>query len=141
MNQEQENQTRAEWTKFGVLSGILFVVVLVVALVRPLIFGQIVPLVMGEGLTLPTPSSAELPTKTPTEIPEGTAVPSATEPVANPAPADPTATPTVHVVQPGETINAIARQYNVGTADIIARNNLTNPNLIKAGDILIIPTP
>ncbi len=140
MNQEQENQTRAEWTKFGVLTGILFVVVLVVALVRPLIFGRIVPLVMGEGLTLPTPPAAELPPKTPTEIPEET-VPPATEPAADPAPADPTATPTIHAVQPGETINAIARQYNVGVADIVARNNLTNPNLIKAGDILIIPTP
>jgi len=137
MNQEQENQTRTEWTKFGVLTGIFFVVALVVALARPLIFGRIVPLVMGEGLTLPTPPAAELPPQTPTEIPESTAVPSAT----NPAPANPTATPTIHVVQPGETINAIARQYNLSVANIVARNNLANPNLIKAGDTLIIPVP
>lgn len=139
MNEAQENRTRAEWTKFGALAGILFVVVLVVALVRPLIFGRIVPLVMGEGLTLPTPPSAELPPKTPTETPDaGTAVP---EPTTEPAPAAATATPTIHTVQSGETINAIARQYEVAVADIIAANNLANPNLIKAGDTLVIPLP
>ncbi|MFQ5434293.1 MAG: LysM peptidoglycan-binding domain-containing protein [Anaerolineae bacterium] len=138
MNEAQEDQTRAEWTKFGVLAGVLFVVVLVVAVVRPLIFGRIVPVVMGDGLSLPTPPFAELPPSKPTETPDtGTAV---LAPTAEPVPV-PTATPVIHTVQPGETINAIARQYDVAVADIIAANNLANPNLIKAGDTLIIPLP
>ena len=45
----------------------------------------------------------------------------------------------IHTVQPGEGIYAIARQYGVTPEQIIAANNLANPNLIYPGDQLIIP--
>lgn len=48
-------------------------------------------------------------------------------------------TPTQHTVQSGETIFSIARLYNVDPDEIIALNNLANPNLIKPGDVLQIP--
>ncbi len=44
-----------------------------------------------------------------------------------------------HVVAWGETIEIIAAQYGVSAEDIVAANNLTNPDLIRAGDVLIIP--
>jgi LysM repeat protein len=44
-----------------------------------------------------------------------------------------------HVVAWGETIEIIAGQYGVSAEDIVAANNLTDPDLIRAGDVLIIP--
>lgn len=52
MNEEEAattNDARSEWIKFGVLVAVFVIVILVVALSRPLIFGRIVPAVMGEG--------------------------------------------------------------------------------------------
>ncbi|GAB4419635.1 MAG: hypothetical protein Kow00106_15890 [Anaerolineae bacterium] len=48
--------------------------------------------------------------------------------------------PVVHIVQAGEGIYAIARQYGVSPEAIIQANNLANPNLIYPGQELIIPT-
>jgi LysM repeat protein len=44
-----------------------------------------------------------------------------------------------HVVAWGETISIIAARYGVTVEDIVAANNLTDPDLIRAGDVLIIP--
>ena len=44
-----------------------------------------------------------------------------------------------HVVQPGETLNQIARQYGVSVEDLAFANGITNPNLIYAGQVLTIP--
>ena len=44
-----------------------------------------------------------------------------------------------HVVQPGETLNQIARQYGVSVDDLAFANGITNPNLIYAGQVLTIP--
>ncbi|MCO6451277.1 MAG: LysM peptidoglycan-binding domain-containing protein [Caldilineales bacterium] len=45
----------------------------------------------------------------------------------------------VHVVQPGETLTAIAAKYGVTPAAIIQANALTEPNRIVSGQQLIIP--
>jgi hypothetical protein len=47
----------------------------------------------------------------------------------------------VHVVQPGENLYRISLQYGVSQAAIQQRNNLTNPNQLRAGQQLIIPAP
>ncbi len=47
---------------------------------------------------------------------------------------------TVHVVQPGENLFRISLRYNVSMADIAAANNISNVNLIFAGQQLIIPS-
>jgi LysM repeat protein len=39
----------------------------------------------------------------------------------------------------GETIEIIAARYGVSVEDIVAANNLADPDLIRAGDVLIIP--
>lgn len=46
---------------------------------------------------------------------------------------------TVHVVQPGEWIWQIARNYGVDPNAIIAANDLVNPSLVYPGQELIIP--
>ncbi len=67
-----------------------------------------------------------------TPTPAG-ATPSGTPPVPG--------TETTHVVQSGETIYSIARQYSVDPDAIIAANGITNPSLIYPGQTLIIPAP
>lgn len=78
-----------------------------------------------------------------------TVVGTGTSPTATPVPGvTPTAVPTTtpggqgfpYVVQWGDTLYSIARKYNVTAQALITANNLTNPNLIRAGQVLIIPT-
>lgn len=45
----------------------------------------------------------------------------------------------VHTVKRGETLFAIAQLYNVTTAEIVAANQIANPNQLQAGQKLIIP--
>lgn len=45
----------------------------------------------------------------------------------------------VHVVQPGETLSAIARRYGTTVAELTAANNIADPNLIRPGQQLTIP--
>ena len=47
---------------------------------------------------------------------------------------------TTYVVQPGDTLSSIARSFNTTVSAIVSANNITNPNLIYAGQTLIIPT-
>ena len=53
-----------------------------------------------------------------------------------------TVTPTnpVHVVRAGETLSAIARQHNADVNELVQLNNIANPNLIRVGQILQLPT-
>jgi len=44
----------------------------------------------------------------------------------------------VHTVQSGDTLNSIAVAYGVPASEISARNNITNPGLIRPGDVLVI---
>ncbi len=46
---------------------------------------------------------------------------------------------TSHTVQPGETLSQIARQYGVTEADLLALNNLEEPDTIIVGQQLIVP--
>ena len=46
-----------------------------------------------------------------------------------------------HVVQQGETLSTIARDYGVTVEDIMAANQISNANLIQVGQSLIIPGP
>jgi LysM repeat protein len=44
-----------------------------------------------------------------------------------------------YVVQPGDQLGRIAERYGVGYSQLIALNNITNPNQIMVGQSLIIP--
>ena len=151
MMEEQTNPSD-EWRKFGILVAIMLGTVLVVALIRPFIFGRVVPAIMGEGLTtapltidttVPKPEPTASPT---TEEDTETAMPETAENESPNTPANPEEFPTaapaiIHTIQPGETLYAIARRYNTTIEAIKQANNIQNTNDIKAGDQLIIPQP
>jgi LysM repeat protein len=45
----------------------------------------------------------------------------------------------MHTVRPGETIASIAQEYNVTPEQIVAANDLSDANLIRVGQELLIP--
>lgn len=80
----------------------------------------------------PSPVGPPAPTPSPTPVPSPTGIP--TVPPPSPSPG-----PLLHTVQPGETLAGIARAYAVSLAELIAVNSIQDPNLIQAGQVLIIP--
>jgi len=50
-----------------------------------------------------------------------------------------TSSAVTHIVQPGETLNSIAVDYGVDPAALASANNLTNRNLVRVGQVLVIP--
>lgn len=87
----------------------------------------------------PTPTvelAAALPTATLTPPPTMT-------PTFEPATPEPSATPAVitHTVKAGETLGGIARFYGASIEDVLTLNNLTNANVVKVGQDLLIPVP
>lgn len=152
---ERQGSNLGEYIKFVILALILLGTPVVIALISPLIFGQIVPAVLGSHLpTSPPPVSvpgdqvvepdtAETPGVTLPTDPQtgigGEATPTSTSTQIPPEP-----TPTDirnHIVQSGETLEAIARQYGLTAAELAAANNIQNPDRIIIGTSLIIPSP
>jgi LysM repeat protein len=76
----------------------------------------------------PTPTRALLPT-TAVEASVPTVPPTET---ATPA-------PLVYTVKAGDTLSGIAQTYGVSVQDIVAVNNLANPDVLNIGQELIIP--
>lgn len=90
-----------------------------------------------------TPSEPRLITQLP-EIQAITALREPNESIANPSVAESfnSADPLVTVayrVNRGDTLNVIARQYGVSVAELIAANNITNPNQIEVNQEIRIP--
>lgn len=53
----------------------------------------------------------------------------------------PTPTPSgLYVVQPGDTLSALAEDFGTSVDEIMAANGLTDPNALQAGQTLIIPS-
>jgi len=44
-----------------------------------------------------------------------------------------------HTVQRGDTLGSISAQYDVSMEDIMAANNIENPNFLQVDEVLIIP--
>ncbi len=84
--------------------------------------------------TLPTrratASTAPLPTR------PGTQAPTATAPLA--ASLTP-ALPRTYVVRPGDTLKSIAAALGVSLANLMRVNDITNPDALQVGHVLIIP--
>ncbi len=77
------------------------------------------------------PSASAGASSQPTEAPRRTPTPIPTV-VETPA-------PFVYVVQPGDHLINIANQFGVDIQDVMALNNITNPNRIQVGQELLIP--
>ena len=162
-----EDDRSSELIKFGLLVLVFVVIVVVVALARPFIFDKLVPAIMGTDLT-PTPAVGVGGAEEATAVPAAETVPApgstgegqgdvflpaltSDEPdgggegetavTSTPEPAAETAVPSpiTHVVQPGDTLTKIARQYNVSVQALMQANNLLNANYIQVGQTLVIP--
>ncbi len=166
MEESQAASARSEIIKFLLLVGVCVVVVLVVAQLRPFIFGHIVPAVLGEEQTEPvdspdtavdenvdTPTGSDSEETTVDEETTRTAVDDAAsnadaveeepavEEVEDEGGETAVSTETTHTVQVGDTVYSIARKYGVTVEEIAAANNLTDPNRVTVGQTLIIPQP
>jgi LysM repeat protein len=92
----------------------------------------------------PTAGATPGPTSGPTQEPPAqqivaTPAEPAEAPTSEVAGAAPTATPIVHIVKPGDMLSSLAMEYDVSEADIIAANQIQNPNFLPAGAEIIIP--
>jgi LysM repeat protein len=159
---EPEDETQGELIKFALLAVVLLSTALVIGLLRPYIFNTIIPAVLGEGQPVAPlvnteteaetikPDTEEDQVDTPaaeaesieeTEAVEesGTDEEEASNEPVNPADF-PTAVPAqTHTVQLGETLTAIARQYNITVQAIVETNSISNPDRVTAGTVLTIP--
>ncbi len=72
------------------------------------------------------------------EVPDTTTGPTPVPPVATPVPPQPPQQGT-YVVQPGDSLSKIARQFGTTVDALVQANNIANPNLIYVGQVLIIP--
>lgn len=63
-----------------------------------------------------------------------------TSPIPNPGGSTPpTEETTTIIIQCGDTLNQLALQYNTTVENLVQLNNISNPNLIYAGNTLIVP--
>lgn len=63
-------------------------------------------------------------------------------PVASPTvtpEALPTSPPVTYTVRPGDTLSGIAAMFGVTVDDIVRNNNITDPNTLAEGQVLVIP--
>ena len=44
-----------------------------------------------------------------------------------------------HIVQPGDTLSLIAQRYSITTDELIAANQLINPNILSVGQVITLP--
>jgi LysM repeat protein len=82
------------------------------------------------------------PSDSPTPTPTRTLLPTAAVEASVPTvPPTETATPAplVYTVKAGDTLSGIAQTYGVSVQDIVAVNNLANPDVLNIGQELIIP--
>lgn len=76
----------------------------------------------------------------PATLPPGTPLPTPTPDPPHPLPTL-VQTPQSYTVQQGDSLNDIARRFQVSSAELIQANDLVNPDLLYAGQVLVIPTP
>ncbi len=68
-------------------------------------------------------------------------------PILTPTPDEPHTLPEIrrepeqYIVQAGDTLGLIAQRYGVSLEQLIAANNLKNPNLLEVGQELTVPVP
>ena len=93
------------------------------------------------GLASPTPHKTPVVTLAPGETPQES-LEATIQPRRTPTPAPeitPEATPFVHVVQRRESLSYIAGLYCTTVDEILAINDIPNPNNIQVGDEILIP--
>jgi lipoprotein NlpD len=69
------------------------------------------------------------------------AAPAATAPAPPTEPSPEEKPPPTHAVKRGETLVGIALQYGLDYRELAAWNNITNPNVISVGQVLVVAAP
>lgn len=88
----------------------------------------------------PSAEPSPMPTEAPTAVPTATVEPEVVSPTPQSVP--PTPVPEIaYRVKAGDSVGSIAVLFNTTTAAILARNDLSDPSLIRVGQTLIIPAP
>lgn len=148
------------------ISAVLIVVFLVScapATETPIAFPTYDPFIAADGSTLipvgiPSTPGAETQTPAPTStrLPTPTRVPFDISPLfgfqnqilsSSPTPDAARVLPTPrqdadqYVVQPGDTLGSIAQRYGVSLQSLLDANNITDPNTLEVGVVLLVPAP
>ena len=93
--------------------------------------------------TSPSPARRLSPVASPSPRTAATAPAPSVSPTAAPTPSPTRVTGTVpgqkYVVQPGDTLVAIAEEFGVTVEELIDANDLANPDVLRVGQELIIP--
>lgn len=87
----------------------------------------------GGGVGLQTETATPTAASTTPPAPSPTPTPAATP--------TPTPAPQTYTVQPGDTLLAVAERFEISVEDLQAKNNLSDPNSIFAGQKLELPQP
>ncbi len=94
---------------------------------------------------LQLPATAQAVAGTPTHTPFLPATREPNAPIFTPTPNPPANLPTqrmeaqTYIVQAGDTLGKIAQAYQVSIYQLVATNNIINPNLLEVGTLLTIP--
>jgi LysM repeat protein len=98
------------------------------------------PLLSGCGrlITRPTPTTVAIAQDAPTATPRATSTPVSWTPAPT-ATSTLTPTPIIYVVQAGDNLLGIARQYGVTVEALQEANAVTDPRLLQIGQELVIP--
>jgi len=132
MSEEGRGLKKREFLKFQALVvGLIWFLVLL-ALLRPLIFGRVIPSVLG----LSTPATSEPLRATIQSAKPPGGIGGAVSGLEEAAP------PTIvqHVVEEGETLYRIAIRYRVSAESLATANHIVHPGLLAAGQVLEIPS-
>lgn len=92
----------------------------------------------GRLITRPTPTAVAVVQDAPTVTPRATSTPTPWTPAPTSTPT-PTPTPIIYVVQTGDNLLGIARQYGVTVEALQEANAITDPRLLQIGQELVIP--
>jgi LysM repeat protein len=87
------------------------------------------------------PRATSAPTADATSAPSAS-VPSAVPSILSPAPVGASATPRTYTVRAGDSLSAIAERFGLTIGQLLNANpDVTDPDRIEAGDVLVIPPP
>ncbi len=142
---EKESAKREMW--LGALGGLIvggLAVALVLFLVRPWERAEAPPTPQAEVAESDTPGATSvvpdaggvLPGPSPTVTVTALTLPT---PTATPTPTPLASGVTTHTVQQDETLSHVAYNYDVSVKDLMAANDIDDPDSVWAGTVLIIP--
>lgn len=115
------------------------IAIVLVALVALTALAAILPRTAAQpAVATTTPRAVPTETPSPSPRPTRTASPTAT---MTPSPTSTPLPPIIHMVQKGESVGIIAKQYGVSERSVLEANGLEADSIIRIGQELIIPRP